>query len=97
MSDPYCFFNSPHNNNYIDGDYTEPVPNSGTLNRAVPIICSEMNTVSDDTVEGSESFNIQFVFVETSGTFTVDVNDAEITILDDDCKNQLRVMIYIPC
>ena len=72
---------------YVDADYTEPVPNRGTLTRAVPTICSEINTVNDGIVEGSETFSIKFVFEETSGSFIADVNDVEITILDDDCKN----------
>ena len=72
---------------YIDADYTEPVPNRGTLTRAVSMICSEINTVNDDIVEGSETFSIKLVFEETSGSFTVDANDVEITIMDDDGKN----------
>ena len=67
-------------------DYIEPVPNHGTLNGAIPMICSAMNTVNDPIVEGSEKFSVQFVFDETSGSFIVDVDSAEITILDDDCK-----------
>ena len=69
-------------------DYTEPAPNLGTLNGAVPMICSVINTDSDTIVEGSETFRIQFVFTETSGSFIVYVDSAEITIVDDDCKNE---------
>ena len=69
-------------------DYSEPAPNHGTLNRAVTVICSVINTVSDTLVEGSEAFGVQFVIEESSGSFVVVFDSAEITILDDDCKNE---------
>ena len=50
-----------------------------------------MNTVNDPIVEGSEKFSVQFVFDETSGSFIVDVDSAEITILYDDCKNYVMI------
>ena len=83
-----------HTHSHTADDYIEPAPNHGTLNRAVPVICSVVNTVSDAIVEGSETFTIRFVFEEASGSFIVVVDSAEITILDDDCKNEFSVMTY---